>query len=469
MKFKNAFFCALLCNLYSISCCAVDVWTPPQLISQTYSFTYDSVFNSCDTITGQFLATWVDQNNNQYPTYSFYSSGTGWSAIDTISTSSQALFNSNAFTSFDSASGKFLATWTDMGSKNPTTSIYTPGVGWSPADLLTTSLAAENTVNSCNSDSQFLVTWADRSTNLPKYSFYDINSGWGTAATITMESIADNVYTAFNPAANQFLAVWTDIGTGVPMYSLYTSGAWSAAAPIAAAASVDNDVYCCFNPVTGQFLAAWSDINQNLYPFYSFYTEEEGWTPSETITITSGVTDNVAVSCNLATGAFLATWSNVSNGNPTYSFYTPGTGWESPSVISSTAITGSDVITSFNPLLGQFLATWADRSNADLIFDPTYSFFGNIPSPPSKFNGTVLYNRFLNQTDIIHQLFWTPSSDPSIVSYQISRNGIVIAVVPASSPNVYYDHNRSNKVKDVYTIVSQDSDGNQSASVSITL
>ena len=469
----NRFLFALICCSFSTLCQAGWITSPPSPISTPYSsITYGSVFNSCDPTTGLFLATWVDGNNNQYPTYSFFTPGAGWSSINTISNSS-AISSSNVLTSCDPVSGQFLASWTNSTTNQPTSSVYSPGSGWSPSDPLMTSTATVNTANSFNSiTGQFLVTWADTTTHYPTYSFYTPGTGWGPIATISTLSIAANVYTSFNSITNQFLAVWVDIGTGQPMYSFYISGVWTPAASIAVSADVDNDVLCACNPATGEFLATWADINQSLYPFYSVYTPGSGWGPSDTITTSSGVTDNVTVTCDLRTGQFLASWSNVSNGNPTYSFYTSGTGWSQPAIISVSSATGSDVITSFNSMTGQFLATWAD-SNPAQIFDPTYSFFTfhlPAPPPPSSFTGSVLINRFLMQTDVIHQLAWTPPADASlIVSYQINRNGVLIAVVPASGPYVYDDHSRSKSKVDVYTIASVNAEGVLSELLSITL
>ncbi len=461
--------------LSSILCHASWTTSPPQLISTTYSFTYGSVFASCDPASGVFLATWANGNNNQYPTYSFFTPNTGWGPIDTISNSSSAIVTSNVFTSNDPVSGQFIATWTDSTTLFPTISVFTPNLGWGAIDPLSGTTAAVNTTSSFDSATgSFLVTWADTAnSNYPTYSFYTPNVGWGPVATISNSSPADSVYTTFDATNNQFLAVWVDIGTGRPMYSFYNSGTWGPTASISIFASVDNDVMCSYNPITGQFIATWADINQNLYPFYSIYTNGV-WSLIDTITTTSGVTDNVTISCDSTTGELLASWSNVLNGHPTYSFYTQGIGWSEPEVISTNSATGSDIFTSFNSATSKFLAVWSDRSNPSLLFDPTYSFFSipppDSPPPPSSFTGNVLKDRFLTQTDIIHKLVWTPPADSSsVVSYQITRNGAIIALVPASGPFSYYDHDRSAKRIDNYTIVTMNADGSRSTPLSIAL
>ncbi|MDP1815473.1 MAG: hypothetical protein Q8K92_13580 [Leadbetterella sp.] len=492
---KNKFFCFLIGCLFSTLCHATWTTSQPQPISSTYSYTYSSVFSSCNPNTGEFLATWANGNNNQYPTFSFFSPITGWNAFDTISTSSQAILTTNVLSSCDPQSGQYIATWTDSITFYPTISVYTPGTGWSVIDPLTTSTALANTASSFNSNTgQFLITWADSSNNnYPTFSFFTPNIGWSSIAAITTSSNAANVYTTFDSTGNQFLAVWTDIGTGFPMYSFYSSGTWSPSAPISNLSSVANNVLCSCNPATGLYIATWSDINQSLYPFYSVYTPGSGWSPVDTITTLSGVINNVVITFDPLTGQFLSSWSNFSNGYPTYSFYDPSTGWSPLEVISSVSKTANDVLTSFNSTTGQFLATWGDTSDPDLIFNPTYSFFTNIlpppppppppsprprpkpplpilPQPPSNFTGIVLRNHFLTQTETIHKLEWTaPTNSLLINSYQISRNGVVIANLSASGPYVYYDRSRGKSKKDIYTIVTVTADGRQSAPLTLKL
>ena len=456
------------------SFCLAD-WTPsaPNPIVVPYSsFTYSGVFCSCDSASGSFLATWVDGNNNQYPTYTFFTPGAGWSPISTISNSSAALLVSNVATACNPVSGQFFASWTDSSTNQPTSSVYSPGMGWSAANALATSTAAVNTANCFDSSTgQFLVTWADTSNNdYPSYSFYTPGTGWGPVGAISTISRSANVYTSFDPTTNQFLAVWVDQNTGQPMYSFYSSGAWSVATSISPFASVDNDVLCACNPATGQFFATWADINQNLYPFYSVYTPGSGWSGAATITTSSEVIDNVTVSFDSATEQFLASWSDDLTGHPTYAFYTFGNGWSEPAIISTSSFSGNDIITTYNSMTGQFLATWADNGNPSQLFNPTYSFFTSAPLPPSYFTGKVMSNRFLTETDIIHRLMWAPPADSSfIVSYQIYRNGVSIAVPPASGPYVYDDHERSKNKTDLYTIVSMNADGTQSQSLSVVL
>ncbi len=87
--------------------------------------------------------------------------------------------------------------------------------------------------------------------------------------------------------------------------------------------------------------------------------------------------------------------------------------------------------------------------------------------PPSGFAGKVINNRFLMQTDVVHQLTWEASSSSNIVNYSVSRNGVQIAIVPASGPLLYEDHNREPNEVDFYEVRAMNSEGVQGDPASI--
>lgn len=91
-----------------------------------------------------------------------------------------------------------------------------------------------------------------------------------------------------------------------------------------------------------------------------------------------------------------------------------------------------------------------------------------IPAGPTNFKGVVIKNKFLTQTDYIHHLTWTPSSDPNIVGYSLFRNGKLIATIPATGPFEFNDHDRKND-RDTYTLIAFDSQGFESAPVTTTV
>lgn len=374
--------------LFSTFCNASWTISQPNFISESYSYTYGAVYPSCDPATGNYLATWVDMNNNSIPTYAFFTPDSGWSPFITFPGSSSALLVSNVISSCNPAAGQFLASWTSFiaGSpayQYPTISLYNPGSGWSSASSLLSSQATHNTANAFSSTTgQFLVTWADaNNSNSPTYAFFDPNSGWGSVGVISNSSPTTDVYTCYNPATDQFLAVWTDNNSGAVTYSFYAAGSWS---PISTLpdSSVNANVFCACKPASGQFIATWNDINQSLHPYYSVYTPGSGWSPMCPITTSLSVNGNVTLSCDSNKGEYLALWSSsIPNGNLTYSFYNSESGWTQPQFISDIASTNGDIFSAFNSSANQFLTSWPDNSNADLVFDPSYSFFTRVAPP----------------------------------------------------------------------------------------
>lgn len=90
-------------------------------------------------------------------------------------------------------------------------------------------------------------------------------------------------------------------------------------------------------------------------------------------------------------------------------------------------------------------------------------------SPPRNLVGLVIKDRFPFQVDRIHHLQWDASQDPTVLYYQIFRNGALIATVSANGPLEYNDHRRSARISDHYLVDDINASGNESSSVSITL
>jgi hypothetical protein len=119
--------------------------------------------------------------------------------------------------------------------------------------------------------------------------------------------------------------------------------------------------------------------------------------------------------------------------------------------------------------VGAYQITLTANNGINPAATQIFTFNVGVP-PPTSFTGKIIENRFIDQTDIIHELSWTPPANAAgIVSYQISRNGVVIANVLATGPFVYLDHNQSKRKREVYTIVSLNIDGDQSTSLWVVL
>lgn len=76
------------------------------------------------------------------------------------------------------------------------------------------------------------------------------------------------------------------------------------------------------------------------------------------------------------------------------------------------------------------------------------------PQGAATFEGVALKNKFATQTDLMNHLTWTASTDPTVVGYQLYRNGALIATFPATGPFKFTDHNREKCVTYTYQLVS---------------
>lgn len=106
---------------------------------------------------------------------------------------------------------------------------------------------------------------------------------------------------------------------------------------------------------------------------------------------------------------------------------------------------------------GDAVAIWENDINPnELSGTINSSIFISIihPLPPSEFLASAIKNKFLSQTDYIHRLTWQASLDPSIIYYQLYRNGVLLAQIPANGFFYQYDdHKRKRKEVDIYTLI----------------
>jgi DNA-binding beta-propeller fold protein YncE len=120
------------------------------------------------------------------------------------------------------------------------------------------------------------------------------------------------------------------------------------------------------------------------------------------------------------------------------------------------------------PVTPSPILTPASASPFSIVISPP-----NPLSPPSSVSGCKTKNVFLLQTDYINNITWTaPATGTTPAAYAIYRDATLtqlVAIVPASGPLQYYDHDRNPNVTYTYYIVSVDASGNQSTANSVTV
>lgn len=90
-----------------------------------------------------------------------------------------------------------------------------------------------------------------------------------------------------------------------------------------------------------------------------------------------------------------------------------------------------------------------------------------LPFPPASISGSSCQNKFAMQKDCLHVISWTPSPTPTVIAYEVRRNNIVTAVVPASQ--LTFSDNGRCKQTDVYSVASIDVNGFVSIPITIVI
>jgi len=392
-----------------------ESWTPTAQIPGTKVDT--NIALAYNSTTKQLFATWNDASS-QIPTYSIYSSNSGWSAPFTIDPAATSV--GDVSLAADLATGKMMAAWVDIASGLPTYSIYTPNSGWSPgAPILSrpASPAVQNvTLVYKAATQQFFAAWSDQSTNFPTTSIYTAGL-WAPPQTLSNTSTsADFVTLGYNSTSQEVFAAWNDSSNSlVPTYSIYTTS-WSLENVISPTASVQHLISLAFNQATNQMVAAWTD-GTTTDPTYSLYSAG-AWSTPLVISTTSEPFDDVLLAYDPIEARLFAAWSDNSNNfYPTYSILKNGL-WSTPQTISTSFAVCDNVTLGFNEDVPGMFAAWQESANT--LFD--WSVFQLqvppapvAPQPPRSFSGKITRhnNHFKLKTT------WKKSPSSDVVAYEI--------------------------------------------------
>ncbi len=99
----------------------------------------------------------------------------------------------------------------------------------------------------------------------------------------------------------------------------------------------------------------------------------------------------------------------------------------------------------------------------------TVNFTPPAPLPASNFKGIRVVNKFATQKEFTDVLTWTPSSDPTVVSYRIYVNGVLERTIPALGPYRAEFKNRCDNLTYVYRLVAVSNFGVESSPLFVTL
>lgn len=131
--------------------------------------------------------------------------------------------------------------------------------------------------------------------------------------------------------------------------------------------------------------------------------------------------------------------------------------------------TQGDAVAVWETGLAPGLLDVSDFSPSSISSSISSSIFLNLfPLLPVNFQGKLIKNKFLSQTSFKNVLSWSTSPSPNVVSYNLYRNGTLIATIPNNGSSFTYTDANQRKPY-VYTLVAINNLGYSSAPTTIVV
>lgn len=220
------------------------------------------------------------------------------------------------------------------------------------------------------------------------------------------------------------------------------------------------------NP-TGKALAGWESTTSS--EVRSSYFDGSSWSSKTTISTNSQIP---AVGID-AFGNGIIVFNQTANQDIEVANFVDGA-WTTPiQVISSstitsmfpttaTAVTGS---ASSNSITSAGVAAWGDGSD---LYSNAGLGASSGPSSPTSISGIQTQNIFGGISELYNIIQWGASPSADVASYQILRDGSLIATV-SSSKTSYKDHDRAKHQRYTYEVIAVDSTGGESDPLTVTV
>lgn len=229
-----------------------------------------------DATNQSLLAIW-EEGQTSFPTASISTDGgVTWGTPITITESSTVKYD--VLTSYDSATGHIVATWTDNTTLAPMSSTSTNGgQTWSNPSLISSDKALLDVATLYDPVHKVtLASWGDASNGGAPTVAISENGGktWKAPHAIsTTVGAISNVYTAIDPNTGEIMAMWAGSSDDLPYYSLSQNGGktWSAPVAIPNSSQAGSAINVTFDPVANTFVATWCSYT-DLVPMYAIYS-----------------------------------------------------------------------------------------------------------------------------------------------------------------------------------------------------
>jgi len=84
-----------------------------------------------------------------------------------------------------------------------------------------------------------------------------------------------------------------------------------------------------------------------------------------------------------------------------------------------------------------------------------FTYVEVTPAPPASICGKQIRNRFSTQADLVNLVKWSASPTEGVTSYDLYRNGKLVATIPVEKKRVFKDKNRKKGRKYVYSVTAR--------------
>lgn len=290
-----------------------------------------------------------------------------------------------------------------------------------------------------------VATWRDDANNIVASVFN--GTSWTTPPPIIIAANGTNPEVGMDAAGNS-LIVWEDLTTNELMSS------FNLAAPVTIPSGpISFSSFSFAMSQDGTAVVLWRDGANNIN-----YSNFIGGVWSGPLPLTNS-TDFFTVTMDRL-GNALAIINSTSS-------YKPSSGVFGP--LDPVGIEPLDVVGGFGIALADngrgFVTTLFDNDEGR----GAYGTYTLLTIPPPVIFGRVCDNKFASQTDHVHIITWLPSPDANVVAYYLRRDGVLIAIIPASGPFIYVDHNRPKRIPEVYSLTAVNNLGQESVPSIIVL
>lgn len=484
LQLVSVFFLGLT---LSLSSSLEALWLPPHLFPTTNN---GGTLDIASDANGHAITALSDGGELK----TFYFDGISWSVGPTATFSLTDLLNDEDQLDLSmNASGKALMVWADNSGVGDTA--YFNGSFWqTPAGNPFFGMNVRFVAVDLRDSGDGVAVWIDALGNV--FSSFFSGGAWSIPITIGIGDLHPSVAYSSNGTA---VAGWQSIANGVTVNN-FIGGIWQAPVILSSSGTIGNVGI----DANGRALAIWengsilaSSFNGTLWlapqvPEPSFVNSDPSlsmapggtavavwnsaiggrsssyngstWSPSIPFT-----TDNLAVPSSVSvnrSGDALVVFGDVSDFVQSARLPFGALVWEPEETIQPDDQEPLQEVHASLSDNGRGFAAWRNGVDEDTSF---FASATALPLPPLSASGETCKTRFATQVERVNIITFVPSLDPLVISYNLRRNGILIATIPASGPYVFFDANRCRNEVDTYSLTSVTINGEESTPVIIVL